>query len=172
MHVEAAGIALTNAMKDKENKIDLKVIYIENVNLNAKGIKHLIKHCKSMKKLQELALINIKGVDQAIEFIEKSFMHHKSLEILNVSGNDLPDFDSIIEIMRHNRSVRHINIRGSKFSVEDLTPIWLGLRDNISVCELEYQREKVVFAFDILQCVEIELILNQEICQTIFPRIN
>ena len=125
-----------------------------------------------MKKLQELALINIKGVDQAIDFIEKSFMHHKSLEILNVSGNDLPDFDSIIEIMRHNRSVRHINIRGSKFSVEDLTPIWLGLRDNISVCELEYQREKVVFAFDILQCVEIELILNQEICQTIFPRID
>lgn len=68
--------------------------------------------------------------------------------------------------------MRHINIRGSKFTVEDLTPIWLGLRDNISVCSLEYQRENVVFAFDILQCIESELILNQEICQTIFPRMN
>ena len=107
-----------------------------------------------------------------MDFIQKSFMHHKKLQILNVSGNNLPDFDSIVEVMRHNRSLRLINIRGSKFSVEDLTPIWLGLRDNISVCELEYQRENVVFAFDILQCIEVELILNQEICNTIFPRIN
>ena len=172
LYVEAAGLALTDALKSKANKIDLKVIHIENVNLSNHGIKHLIKHCKSMKKLQELALINIKGVDKCMDFIEKSFAHHKTLQILNVSGNNLPDFDSIVEVMRQNRSLRLINIRGSKFSVEDLTPIWLGLRDNISVCELEYQRENVVFAFDILQCIEIELILNQEICNTIFPRTN
>jgi len=35
VHIEAAGIALTNVLKNRENKIDLKVIHIENVNLNA-----------------------------------------------------------------------------------------------------------------------------------------
>ena len=65
--------------------------------------------------------------------------------------------------MRQNKSIKHINIGGSKFSVDNLAFIWLGLRDNISVIEFEYQRENVVFALDTLQCVEIELILNQEI---------
>ena len=42
VHIEARGIALTNVLKDKVNKIDLKEIHIENVNLSEKGLKQMI----------------------------------------------------------------------------------------------------------------------------------
>ena len=54
-------------------------------------------------------------------------------------------------------------------SVDNLGYMWLGLRENTSVMELEYQRERVAFAFSTLQAVEIDLILNQEINATILP---
>ena len=42
VHIEARGIALTNVLKDKAYRIDLQVIYIEDVNLSEKGLKQLI----------------------------------------------------------------------------------------------------------------------------------
>ena len=54
-------------------------------------------------------------------------------------------------------------------SVDNLGYIWLGLRQNTSVMELEHQRERVAFAFTTLQAVEIELVLNQEINELIYP---
>ena len=35
-------------------------------------------------------------------------------------------------------------------SVDNLGYMWLGLRENTSVMELEYQRERVAFAFSTL----------------------
>ena len=59
VHVEARGIALTNMLKDKVHKIDLKEIHIENVNLSEKGLKQLIISCRKMNKLKALSLINM-----------------------------------------------------------------------------------------------------------------
>ena len=39
VQIEARGIALTNVLKDKIHKIDLKEIYMENVNLSERGLK-------------------------------------------------------------------------------------------------------------------------------------
>ena len=39
VHIEARGIALTNMLKDRTYKIDLQVIYLEEVNLSEKGLK-------------------------------------------------------------------------------------------------------------------------------------
>jgi len=75
-------------------------------------------------------------------------MHHKSLEILNLSGNNLPEFDSIVTILENNKHMLKINVRGSPMSVDSLGYIWLGLRENISVMDIEFQREKIVFAFE------------------------
>ena len=38
-------------------------------------------------------------------------------------------------------------------SADNLGYIWFGLRENISVIDILYQRENVAFAFDVLQCV-------------------
>ena len=59
VQVEARGIALTNMLKDKVHKIDLKEIHIENVNLSEKGLKQLIISCRKMNKLKALSLINM-----------------------------------------------------------------------------------------------------------------
>ena len=59
VHVEARGLELTNTLKDKVHKIDLKEIHIENVNLSEKGLKQLIISCRKMKKLKALSLINM-----------------------------------------------------------------------------------------------------------------
>ena len=83
-----------------------------------------------------------------MSLIGQSFMHHKSLEILNLSGNNLPEFDSIVTILENNKHMLKINVRGSPMSVDSLGYIWLGLRENISVMDIEFQREKIVFAFE------------------------
>lgn len=62
VQIEARGIALTNVLKDKIHKIDLKEIYMENVNLSERGLKQLIISCKKMQKLKALSLINMPDV--------------------------------------------------------------------------------------------------------------
>ena len=54
-------------------------------------------------------------------------------------------------------------------SVDNLGIMWLALRQNTSVMGFEYQRERVAFAFQTLQLVEIELTLNREINEIIMP---
>ena len=77
-------------------------------------------------------------------------MHHKSLEILDLRDNDLQNYDSILSILQNNKHIQHINLRGSVMTPDSLGFLWLGLRENISLMELEFQREKVAFAFDTL----------------------
>ena len=90
---------MTNLLKDKINKIDLKVIHIENVNFSEQGIKQMITSCKRMKHLRELALINMPVVADSMELIEKSFKNHKTLETLDLRNNQLPNFDGIVSIL-------------------------------------------------------------------------
>ena len=83
-----------------------------------------------MSKLKELSLVKMPIVrePQTLSLIERSLMHHKSLEILDLSGNNLPDYDSIVSIMENNKKVQNINVRGTPMSVDNLGFIWLGLR--------------------------------------------
>lgn len=141
----------------------MKVIHIENVNLSERGMKQMINACRRMKNLRELALINMPGVANNLELIEKSFLSHKTLETLNLRDNQLPNFDGIVSILNNNKHIKKINIRGTKMTADSLGYIWLGLRENISVIEILYQRENVAFAFDVLQCVEIDMTFNEEI---------
>ena len=85
VRIEARGIALTNVLKDKVHKIDLKVIHMENVTLSEKGLKSLVVSCSKMKGLKELYLINMPGVRDNMHLVEKAFVHHKTLEVLNLS---------------------------------------------------------------------------------------
>ena len=73
-----------------------------------------------------------------MHLIEKAFVHHKTLEVLNLSQNDLKDYDSIVTILENNRHIQRINVRGSVMTVDSLGYIWLGLRENISVVEIEH----------------------------------
>ena len=45
-------------------------------------------------------------------------------------------------------------------TVDNLGYIWLGLRENISVVEMEHQNQKLAFAPDYLVAVDIEMVLN------------
>ena len=79
-----------------------------------------------------------------MELIENSFMHHKSLEVLDLSDNELPKYDNIVNLLEKNKHLRTINIKGSEMSLDSLGFIWLGLRENISVMNLYYQRANIV----------------------------
>ena len=74
--------------------------------------------------------------------------------------------------MENNNRVSKLNVRGSHMNPDKLGYIWLGLLQNTSITDFEYQREKVVFAFDTLKAVENELTLNLEINNTILPIIK
>ena len=50
---------MTNILKNKVNNIDLKVIHIENCNLDEKGLKQVIVNCKKMTNLKEFSLIRM-----------------------------------------------------------------------------------------------------------------
>ena len=51
-----------------------------------------------MDNLVEFALVNMEYVKQEKiqEMLFKAFRHHKSLENLNLSSNDLPNYDAIV----------------------------------------------------------------------------
>ena len=67
-----------------------------------------------MTKLKDLALINLPPVNElsTLDLIEKSFMRHKSLEMLNVSGNKLPNYNNIVTILLNNKHIQSMNVRG------------------------------------------------------------
>ena len=84
-----------------------------------------------MDKIKVLSLINMPTVvsdPRTLELIEKSFMHHKSLEVLNLSSNNLPNYDAIVSILENNKHIQHMNVRGTPMSVDNLGYVWLGLR--------------------------------------------
>ena len=126
-----------------------------------------------MKQLQEFSLINMHARmrEDTLVNIGSSFINHESLEKLDLSNNNLANFDSIIKLLHGNKKIKAINIRGSSMDVNQLQLIWLGLRQNTSLVQLEYQKENVVFAFDTLNAVEIEMILNQQINEIIIPKV-
>ena len=136
--IESRGVELTNILKDKGDVIDLKVLYIENVNFNEHGLKKLIHTAKKMKSLQEFALVNMPGVKDELQLIETAFMHHKTLERLDLRDNNLPHYDWLVAILASNRKIKSINVRGSEMSVDNHGYLWLGLRENISTVEVEY----------------------------------
>ena len=113
-----------------------------------------------MKNLKKLALINMPGVASSISTIQTAFAKHKSLEILDLAGCNLPDYDSIVEILQKNKSIKEINLRGSSMTPDDLAYIWLGLRENLRVTNIDYQTEKVFLFLDTIQCVNAEMHLN------------
>ena len=98
------------------NKIDLKSIHIENVNLNERGLKQMIIQCKRMKNLRELALIGVPGVANSMLQIEKSFKQHLSLELLDLRNNKLPNFDSVVKILQNNKHISKINLKGTEMT--------------------------------------------------------
>ena len=71
------------------------------------------------------------------------------------NGNNLPNYNAIVQILENNECIQTINMRGSEMNPDNLGYIWLGIRQNTSIIGLEYQKEKVAFSFDILQAVEI-----------------
>ena len=48
IHIEAGGEELTKALKGRAGDIDLKSIYLENVNLSLIGLKQVIDSCAKM----------------------------------------------------------------------------------------------------------------------------
>jgi len=56
--MEGRATSLTDVFKDKVQKLDLKMIHLENVNLSLIGLRAIIIQCKKMKNLKELNLIN------------------------------------------------------------------------------------------------------------------
>lgn len=62
VHIEAGGEELANTLKGKVGNLDLKIIYLENVNLTQLGLKNIINSCAHMRNLNELSLINMEGL--------------------------------------------------------------------------------------------------------------
>ena len=132
--------------------MQLKSIWFENVNFNLMGVKKVINACEKMKNLTEFRLINIETAKHPSVLAElySTFKHHDSLEILDLSNNNLRDYFDIIHIMENNRRISVLNVRGSKMTPDNIGYMWLGLRQNTSITDFRFQRERVVFAFDTL----------------------
>ena len=113
-----------------------------------------------MKGLKELHLVNMPGVRDSMDLIENTVVHHKSLEILNLAKNNIENYDAIVSILRTNRCIQKINVRGSLMTADHIGYIWLGLRENINILEIEHQYEKLAFSPDYLIAVDIEMVLN------------
>lgn len=64
VQIEEGGEALTNVLKGKTGDLDLKTIYLENVNLSYLGLKNIIGSCAKMLNLREFALINMEKVKE------------------------------------------------------------------------------------------------------------
>ena len=101
VRVEAGGEELTRALKGKAGNIDLKSIYLENVNLSLLGLKQVISSCAKMENLVEFSLVNMEYVKQQKiqDMLFKAFGRHKHLENLNLANNDLPNYDTMVQIL-------------------------------------------------------------------------
>ena len=64
IHIEAGGEELTKALKGKVGDIDLRSIYLENVNLSLVGLKQVISSCAKMQNLVEFSLVKMEQVKQ------------------------------------------------------------------------------------------------------------
>ena len=75
-------------------------------------------------------MVNIDAVRdvKALEVLETSFGTHRSILKLNLSANNLPNYDSMVQIMQSNDRIQTINVRGSTMNVDSLGYFWLGLR--------------------------------------------
>ena len=51
-----------------------------------------------------------------MELIENSFIHHKSLEVLDLSNNSLPSYVNIVNLLEKNKHLKTINIKVSELS--------------------------------------------------------
>ena len=98
VQIEEGGEALTNVLKGKTGDLDLKTIYLENVNLSYLGLKNIIGSCAKMLNLREFALINMEKVkeERTQQMLFKAFKNHKHLELLDLRANKLQNFDTIV----------------------------------------------------------------------------
>ena len=128
-----------------------------------------------MNVLKELALINLEVMKtpKILELIQASFMQHKSLEVLDIRDNQLPHFQHIVSMLKTNKKIKRLNLRGSTMTVERLEVIWLGVRDNISLVEIEHQTELLALvSIHTLVLLDVEMRLNAQINDIIIPRDN
>ena len=97
----------------------LKTIKLDSVNFSDKSVRQLVGYCKQMKELQEFSLINMHARmrEDTLVNIGSSFINHESLEKLDLSNNNLANFDSIIKLLHGNKKIKAINIRGSSMDV-------------------------------------------------------
>ena len=98
VYIEAGGEELANTLKGKAGNMDLKIIYLENVNLTQLGLKNIINSCAHMQNLKELSLINMDRVktERIQQMLFKAFKSHKHLQLLDLRGNKLENFDKIV----------------------------------------------------------------------------
>ena len=96
-----------------------------------------------MNKLKDLALINLEAIKspEILSHIETSFVKHKSLEVFDLKDNQIPHFKNISTLLKTNKKIRILNIRGSQMTTDQLEMICFGLRDNISLIEIHHQTE-------------------------------
>ena len=137
--IDAKGISLTNLLQSKEHNIDLNVVHMENVNIDERGLKTIIKACKKMKGLKELRLINMHlGVGNSMQWVEKAFKRHPTLEILDLSNNDLKDYCHVAKILEKNRCIKKVNVRGNDMNGDQFATIYFALSENFSVIEIKH----------------------------------
>ena len=128
-----------------------------------------------MNALKELALVNLEVMKtpKILDLMQTSFMRHKSLEVLDIRDNQLPHFQHIVSMLKTNKKIRSLNLRGSTMTVERLEVVWLGMRDNISLVEIHHQTELLALvSINTLILIDIETRLNAQINDVIIPRDN
>ena len=144
----------------------IRILHIQDIKLDARPTRNLIKQLRRMKDLQELHLVNLVSLEDQMHEFAHSIQNLKCLHDLNLRQTTIRTrkLDALVQMLMNNKSINRLDISDSIISKKNMIHLWLALHKNISVSEVIYSRLNF-FAIPEMGAIDLELKLNNVIQQ-------
>ena len=118
--------AFTPALNEKFFLTNIRILHIEETQIDARGLRRLLKNLKQMVDLTELHLINLNTLDESMEVLASSLKKHKKLKVLDIRRDHLRarNFSALVPLLSTNKVITEVDISSAFISRDDMQSLW------------------------------------------------
>lgn len=129
---------LLDYISNNKNPIQLNALHLESCTIKREFTVKIIKSLRTNEHMKRLSLVDLNCMEmqKMLRLLYSSLKSNTSLEYLSLSNNEIYDYKYINKLIRKNKLIHTLDIRGNYMSEDILRDLYSSLLQNIELEEL------------------------------------
>lgn len=162
VHTEGKLTTLLDYLSNARQPVQLNALHIENCPTKKENTVKLIRSLKTNDHLKRLSLVDLSHMEmqKLLHLLYRSLKRNSTLEYLSLSNNEIYDYKYINKLIKKNKTIHTLDIRGNYMSEEILKELYNSLLKNIELEELLFDSQDRVLGEKTTDLLKLELEKN------------